>query len=302
METSVLEQELMEASLQITPEEQQQQRLQSNDCDLASFLIGRACMDPVLTNYLFWYLKVECEIAQHNDAIEKSDVRDMYKMMLKRLSKALLQSGPEARRRRAQLVQQQLFVERLVVVMKSVAKESGNLRRKIDFLQGLLAADDGDSHSNSAAAAASGDPYLLGDFNRKINFQVLGELPLPLDPNIRIKAIIASKASLFNSALMPAKLTFLAATNEEYVTIFKHGDDLRQDQLVLQIFTLMDRLLKRENLDLKLTTYRVLATSAQHGFVQFIDSQPLRDVSQQWEGNIQVWQSKKIFQYFSQCF
>jgi Phosphatidylinositol 3- and 4-kinase len=41
-----------------------------------------------------------------------------------------------------------------------------------------------------------------------------------------------------------------------YIIIYKVGDDLRQDQLVLQMFLLMDRLLKRENLDLKLTPYR----------------------------------------------
>jgi Phosphatidylinositol 3- and 4-kinase len=41
-----------------------------------------------------------------------------------------------------------------------------------------------------------------------------------------------------------------------YIVIYKAGDDLRQDQLVLQMFLLMDRLLKRENLDLKLTPYR----------------------------------------------
>ena len=64
---------------------------------------------------------------------------------------------------------------------------------------------------------------------------------------------------------MPARLTFLTDTGDQFVTIFKHGDDLRQDQLILQIIMLMDKLLRRENLDLKLTPYRVLATSSRHG-------------------------------------
>lgn len=41
------------------------------------------------------------------------------------------------------------------------------------------------------------------------------------------------------------------------VLIYKKGDDLRQDQFVLQMLSLMDRLLKRENLDLRLTPYKV---------------------------------------------
>ena len=43
--------------------------------------------------------------------------------------------------------------------------------------------------------------------------------------------------------------------------IYKKGDDLRQDQLVVQMISLMDRLLKREALDLRLTPYKYDMTS-----------------------------------------
>lgn len=93
-----------------------------------------------------------------------------------------------------------------------------------------------------------------------------------------ITGIIPEKAMLFKSALMPAKLNFITSEGTEYVAIFKLGDDLRQDQLILQMITLMDKLLNKENLDLKLTPYKVLATSTKHGFVQFIQSTTVAEV------------------------
>lgn len=59
--------------------------------------------------------------------------------------------------------------------------------------------------------------------------------------------------------------------------MFKAGDDLRQDQLILQLITLMDRLLRKENLDLKLTPYNVLACSGNppyHGETRSTGSVP----------------------------
>ena len=64
-----------------------------------------------------------------------------------------------------------------------------------------------------------------------------------------------------------------------YKVIFKNGDDLRQDQLIIQMVTLMDFLLKRVNLDLKLTPYRILATGPRDGMIEFVDrSSPISEV------------------------
>jgi phosphatidylinositol 3-kinase len=84
--------------------------------------------------------------------------------------------------------------------------------------------------------------------------------------------------------------------------IVKSGDDLRQDQfstalyfihsnaLVIQLITLMDNLLKKENLDLKLTPYRVLATSSKDGLVECITpSRSMASVINDYDHDIQKY-------------
>lgn len=48
----------------------------------------------------------------------------------------------------------------------------------------------------------------------------------------------------------------------------------------------MDGLLRKENLDLKLTPYKVLATGANHGMIQFVPSLPLAVVLSEYNGNL----------------
>ncbi|XP_043278033.1 phosphatidylinositol 3-kinase catalytic subunit type 3 [Venturia canescens] len=227
--------------------------------DLASFLITRACQNSTLANYLYWYLSIECEDQPDPAITVKQDtrVREMYVTVMKMFSMALSQGNFVWQNRRAFLNRQKIFIDQLVSLVKAVARESGNRKRKTDRLKALL---------------ADPDPVF------KINFSNFEPIPFPLDPEISIKGIIPEKASLFKSALMPSKLTFLTTENTEYIAIFKHGDDLRQDQLILQTIALMDKLLRRENLDLKLTPYRVLATSTRHGFLQFIESITVAEV------------------------
>ena len=69
--------------------------------------------------------------------------------------------------------------------------------------------------------------------------------------------------------------------------IVKNGDDLRQDQLILQMILLMDGLLKHVNLDCHLTTFRALATGVTSGLVEFVnDSMPILAVLAQHNNSI----------------
>ncbi|XP_064072998.1 phosphatidylinositol 3-kinase catalytic subunit type 3 isoform X2 [Vanessa tameamea] len=221
----------------------------SEEPSLAGFLVRRARSNSVVANYLYWYLLIECEDEVAGRGADLA-ARRMYLAVMRTLSHRLATGNADHQRTRSFLARQQVFIDKLVKLVKTVARESGNRNKKAERLQQLLS-----------------DPDAF-----KFNFTNFEPMPFPLDPNVNIKGIVAKKASLFKSALMPCKLTFLTSEGSEYEAIFKHGDDLRQDQLILQMITLMDKLLRRENLDLKLTPYKVLATSSRHGFLQFVES------------------------------
>ena len=77
---------------------------------------------------------------------------------------------------------------------------------------------------------------------------------LPIEPEIQIKGICSGKCIVFKSAKRPIKYTFKIkqenrsakynhfGDEQYYELIFKSGDDLRQDQLILQIINFMDSL------------------------------------------------------------
>jgi len=83
-----------------------------------------------------------------------------------------------------------------------------------------------------------------------------------IDPGFVCKRIKIDKCKVMDSKMKPLWLVFENADplGSDFSVIYKMGDDLRQDMLVLQMFRIMDRIWKKEKLDLMLSPYNVLAT------------------------------------------
>ncbi|KAL7423928.1 Phosphatidylinositol (PI) 3-kinase [Cryptotrichosporon argae] len=235
---------------------------QADDADsgLAQFLIDRGVANPVFGTSLHWYLMIECDT--------RSAVGKMYAKVAFGFMKKLSET-PEGTAQREVLKRQGELVDLLSARAKEIRASKDARSKKIDKLRGFL----GDAKNGLSPLPSP--------------------LPLPLDPRVSVTAIAADKSSVFKSNLFPLLLWFetdakvaneaedggaddadaeAVALGPDYPVIFKNGDDLRQDQLVIQLFTLMDRLLRRENLDLRLSPYSVLATGAHEGMIQFVPS------------------------------
>lgn len=95
--------------------------------------------------------------------------------------------------------------------------------------------------------------------------------------NLILRGVRSEKVKVFTSATKPLLLPFYYRNKGDdtdqpntFTMMFKTGDDMRQDQLVLQLFSIMDRVLKDVNLDCKFTIYDLIAFTTDDGLLPFV--------------------------------
>ncbi|KAJ5689498.1 Phosphatidylinositol 3-kinase [Penicillium macrosclerotiorum] len=225
----------------------------AHDSSLANFIITRATENFKFGNYLHWYLMVECDDAGPGTL---SNQRRLFARVEYYFMAELEKVHAEHRKI---LLRQGEMIAVLSKIAKDIRFSRESRPLKIEKLKKSLR-----------------DP-------KHDLIQIDPPLPLPLDPDVSVIGCYPDQSNVFKSTLSPLHITFKTAEGRPYPILFKVGDDLRQDQLVIQIISLMDRLLQKENLDLKLTPYRILATSSTAGAAQFIPSTSLSAASAKYK-------------------
>ena len=212
------------------------------DSALARFLLRRALASPrTVGQAFFWLLKADSD---------KEDVRDRYGPILE----IYLRNCGDAR---VTLGHSLYVMDKLFDISAKVQ----NQESKADMLK------------------------VTREELSKLSFPE--HFQLPIRPTFEAKGVIVDKCRVMYSKKKPLWLEFEAANNwrgdaisgavdpktggrARYTVMYKNGDDLRQDQLVLQVLRIMDSLWKSAGLDLCISPYECVATGFQLGMLEIV--------------------------------
>ena len=239
---------------------------------LVQFLIERCCKDIILSSSFFWFIECESDtndqghkISEVNETITKiyGLIRDKFFEDIKKY--------PE----NFKIINNEVGFKSELVKISAALSKVGKVENKKKELHNLI------------------------DNNEK-TFMQETEYYLPIDPKLKIKGTITESCTVFKSAKCPVKYTFKVTEDskknnhhddKDHIRVmFKYGDDLRQDQLILQMINYMDSLLKNMHLDYEFTTYKTLATSKSDGFVEFVpNSKTIFDIKREYNNQIRAF-------------
>jgi len=266
----------------------------------------------VLANYLHWYL-----VAEFSAPTKDDEEVALFMRVHEAFLQSLEGSGQNVCR---DILRQTEMLKKLFMVGTEQKRLGGSCDTKTKRMRKKLAV--GGEYEDMAEFSSGSVPLPYVILNISPFLPHLLTHPIHrYNPTLRVRGVVPTSPKVFKSAQSPFTLEFRLTTlqkkqreikrrssknlttatttttqnesnellaYEKHRVMFKLGDDLRQDQLILQMITLMDDLMKRVRLDLRLTPFRVMATGHLEGLVEFVPhATPLRYV-----GNIRNFLQK----------
>ena len=224
-----------------------------NLSSLAKLLLRQSLLSPRLAHELFWLLtqSLPGPAPQNSMFEDKSAVKTArYRRRLQLMMRALEKIGGQALG--TVFSKQQILVKYLNDAAEEVkstkdSRRSNILEKHLRFL---------DAHLIEAST------------------------PVPLSLGFETNGIDLQNSSYFSSNAVPLKISFRSClSSQKFYGIFKTGDDLRQDQLTLQMIRIMDKLWLKDGLDMRIVTFKCVPTGNKQGLVEMVtDSKTLREI------------------------
>jgi hypothetical protein len=128
-----------------------------------------------------------------------------------------------------------------------------------------------------------------------------GGFELPFDPRVRVLKPKIDQCRVMSSAKLPLWLTFENADpqGDDVMIMFKAGDDLRQDTMVLQLIEVMDSMWRAEGRQLFMSPYKCMSTWYDGGLLEIVlDSVTTAEIHMQYGGKYSGSFDKSTFSKF----
>ncbi|TMS36679.1 hypothetical protein L596_003781 [Steinernema carpocapsae] len=160
---------------------------------------------------------------------------------------------------RCQMLQEELAQTIGSTFASEVSREHSLLATLDDISQSMRSCPEGRMLSVMQQHLNTMDSELLNENVR-----------LPLIPSYLCTGVAVGECNYFNSLTKPMKITF-KGLNTNYRIIYKIGDDMRQDAIVLQMVRMMNEIWLSDFLDLRMIIFRCLPTGVKKGMIELVD-------------------------------
>uniref|UniRef100_A0A665VWB8 phosphatidylinositol 3-kinase n=1 Tax=Echeneis naucrates TaxID=173247 RepID=A0A665VWB8_ECHNA len=133
------------------------------------------------------------------------------------------------------------------------------------------------------------------------------EFLLPFDPRVKVGGILLDKCKVMASKKKPLWLEFSHMPSPTFAApvgiIFKQGDDLRQDMLIIQTLVAMDSIWQEKSLDLNLVPYGCISTGYNIGMIEIVrNAATIAAVQRNHRGTAGAFRNDALFEWLkSKC-